>query len=300
MEDFLGIRGLEGNLECGVGFIIIPENVDIEQYKKDAYQSGRISINGGYGHSNFYNILVDREVLQRIKFPDKSGKMGTPVVWLNIPKHNEPIVIACLKYDEDYFSLSENRRRMTVTHKGNMVDVDLDAKNGKIKISGHGKNKRMTMDIDLADTDGDAVFKINVDGEILMRALKRIVLIGQNSLEMAVTDKPGVVKARIKMSPNEDEDQFEYKDANNNSLSINKDRIELRADNSSKINLGSGKEAVVLGNTLLSIMQRLDNADAQATYPTPFGPTGTRLNQASYTAIRADFQTFLSKLSNTD
>lgn len=230
-NNVLGIKGLKGNLSAGVGFIIIPDGVDIDQYKQDVYQSGRVSIFGGYGHSNFYNILVDREVIQRIKFPSKAGEMGSPVVWLNVPKHNEPIIIACLKYDEDYFDISENRRRSTVTHEGNILDLDMDAKKGKIIISGKGMTKPMVFNIDISDKNNSAIFKVNIDGEILVRSIKRLVVVSGEKIEQAVTNKSGIVQARLIINPNEDGSVL-YEDRNKNKIIADKEKIKISKEKS--------------------------------------------------------------------
>ncbi len=298
-KNILGVKGISGNLSAGVGYVIIPENIDIEEYKQDVYSSGRISIYGGYSHSNFYNILIDRETLQRIKFPKKSGEMGSPVVWINIPKHNEPIVIACIKYDEDYFSLGENRRRDTLTDGENIVDFDLDAKNGRISISGNGVDKPMIFDIELSNPDAEAIFKIKVNGKILAKASKEIIYASSERIEHVVTDKNGVVKGKIRLSPLKSE-RYRYEDEFENKVIISEEKVEIRADKSKKINLGDGKEQLVLGNKLLSILEEFDDALAAMTVPTAFGPSGTRINQIQFTKVRNKFKDFLSNLSNTD
>lgn len=275
-DDFLGIKGIEGNLPAGVGFVIIPENLDIDQYKKDVYQTGRISIFGGYGHSNFYNVLVDREVIQRIKFPKKAGEMGSPVVWINIPKHNEVVVVACLKYDEDYFSISENRRRHTLTHEGNIVDLDLDAKNGKIRISGKGVKNPIEFNIDLGDKNSSAIFKINVEGELLSQSSKRTIMVSREQIVHLVTDKKGIVKSRIKIDENE---------------------VQIQSD---KIRHSNGEQPMVLGNTLVELLENILDEINKITVPTPVGPSGTPINKAKFEELKGKVKKIKSKISNLD
>jgi len=298
-KDFIGIRGLSGNLPAGIGFVIIPENVDIEEYKQDVYNTGRISIFGGYGHSNFYNVHIDRESLQRVKFPKKSGEMGSPVVWINIPKHNEVVVVACLKYDKDFFSHSENRKRITATDSGNIVDVDLDAKKGTISISGNGVTERMVMNIELTDKNKDAIFQLKVNGQILTHSTQRTINASQGKIENLVTDLDGTIKAKSSLSPDETE-RYTYEDEYENKVSVSEEKIEIRADKSSKINFGDGNEPLVLGNMLKEILEKYDDALAKMTVPTAFGPSGTRINDAEFRLVRKDFEKFLSKLTNTD
>lgn len=301
MTQILGINGIKGNLPTGVGFVILPDNVDIQEYKDDVYRSGRITIYGGYGHSNFNNVLIDRETLQRVRFPKKSGEMGTPVVWVNIPKHNEVVVVAALKYDEDYFSLSEFRKRTTAyDEEGNFVDIDLDAKKGKITITGSGKTKRQEIEINLNSRDNDSVFKILIDGELLAKATDRMVFVSEKLIDLSTTTLAGIVNSRIRLNGESEDERLTYEDDFENKINSKKDFLEFRADKSSKINFGDGNEKVVLGDTLKKILEEYDDALAKMTVPTAFGPSGTRINDAEFRKVRSKFEDFLSKLTNTD
>lgn len=300
-EEILGIKGIpSSNLPAGVGYVIIPNNVDIKTYKEDVYRSGRISIYGGYGHSNFYNILIDREVLQRIKFPDKVGEMGSPVVWINIPKHNEPIVISCIKYDEDFHSISEFRSRTTRGNDGNLVDLDLDGKKGKatLNIVGNAKSNG-ELEININSLNGKGLLKLIVNGKILEKSSDSVIRISERETINAVTNKKGIVLAKIKLS-SEDEKRLDFEDNFENKINTSEDKINIRADKSKKIDFGDGKEPVVLAKTLKSILDEYDDALAKMTVPTAFGPSGTRINDAEFKAVRAKFEQFFSKLTNSD
>ena len=300
-DEILGIKGIPSeNLPCGVGFVIIPNNVDIKTYKEDVYRSGRISIYGGYGHSNFYNVLIDREVLQRVKFPEKTGEMGSPVVWINIPKHNEPIVIACLKYDEDFHSTSEFRSRTTRGNDGNLVDFDLDGKKGKatLNIVGNAKSDG-ELEINISSLNHKGKFKLIVDGRILEKTSDSTIRISEKQMISAVTDKKGITKAKFELN-SESEYRLDYEDEFENKIRSTEDKLNIRADKSKKIDFGDGSEPLVLAKTLKSILDEYDDALAKMTVPTAFGPSGTRINDSEFRAVRAKFEEFFSKLTNSD
>lgn len=300
-DEILGIKGIPSeNLPCGVGFVIIPNNVDIKTYKEDVYRSGRISIYGGYGHSNFYNVLIDREVLQRVKFPEKTGEMGSPVVWINIPKHNEPIVIACLKYDEDFHSTSEFRSRTTRGNDGNLVDFDLDGKKGKatLNIVGNAKSDG-ELEINISSLNHKGKFKLIVDGRILEKTSDSTIRISEKQMISAVTDKKGITKAKFELN-SESKYRLDYEDEFENKIRSTEDKLNMRADKSKKIDFGDGSEPLVLAKTLKSILDEYDDALAKMTVPTAFGPSGTRINDSEFRAVRAKFEEFFSKLTNSD
>jgi hypothetical protein len=301
----IGIQGVpSGNLPAGVGFIIIPKNVDMDEYKADVYRTGRVSIAGGYGYGDFHNVLVDREVLQRIKFPDRPGMNGSAVVWLNIPKHNEPVIVACLKYEDEYHSIGEQRVRFTRGMNDNLVDLDLDGKTGKITITATALSKDTASEVEvvLNSKNNDSKFKLRVNGDVLINASGRIVNISDKTIETAVCKLDGTVVARTVLNGNKEEgtDRFLYEDEFNNSIHINEDNIQIKADDSSKINFGEGGEPLVKGNTIKGHLEEIVDALGRLTVPTAFGPSGTPINISEFIAVKEKFDSFLSQLTNTD
>lgn len=301
----IGVKGIpSGNMPAGVGFIIIPKNVDLDEYKEDVYRTGRVSINGGYGYGDFHNVAVDREVLQRIKFPESAGKMGTPVVWVNIPKHNEPIIIACLKYDDEYHSLSEQRVRLTRGMNGKLVDLDLDGDKGKITISCSSLDKDTPSEIEIVlnSKNNDSKFKLKINGDAIISSSGKIINISNKTIETAVCKIDGTVTARTVLNgdKNDSTNRFLYEDNFNNKIIINKKNIQVKADDSSNIKFGDGKEPLVLGNTLKGRLDKIISAMQKLTVSTAFGPSGTPINIAEFLLVQQEFENFLSKLSNTD
>lgn len=305
IDEQIGIQGVPtGNLSAGVGYIIIPKDVDVKLYKKDVYRSGRVSIYGGYGYGDFHNVPVDREVLQRIKFPDKAGKYGTPVVWVNIPKHNEPIIIATLKYDDEFHSLSEHRVRFTKSVDGKLVDVDFDALLSKVSIgiSSTDANKPAVFEVNLTSKNDDSKFKLNVNGEVTLHSSGRTVIISEDKIETVVSNTEGKNVARVVLDSNKEDGtkRFTYEDEFKNAVYVSKDEFQIKADDSSKIKFGEGKEPMVLGNTMKSQLDDIISAMQKLTVPTAFGPSGTPINIAEFLSVQQQFSKFLSKLTNTD
>lgn len=302
-QNVLGIRGIsETNLSAGIGFIIIPENIDIDLYKEDVFRTGRVSIYGGYGHSNFHNVLVDRDVIQRINFPNKVGEFGTPVVWINIPKHNEPIIIACLKYDDVFHSISENRSRITRIKDEKTVDLDLNANNSKVILNVKSdEDTKGEIEIILNSINHDGIYKILIDGKILEKSTDSTIRFSEKEIVHGIIDKNGKLLSKLELKYDEQNNEFfVYDDVNKNKIIINKNKINIRADESSKIDFGEGSEKAVLGDTLKKLMEEYDDAFSRMTIPTAFGPSGTRLNELEFKAVRDKFEQFLSKLVNLD
>ena len=224
------MNGIYGNAECGVGFVIIPDGVDPEIYKANVFRTGRISIFGGYGHSNFYDILIDSEALQEIVFPTHNSKYGTPVVWLNIPHHNQPIVIGTLTYDEQPNNAKEFCKKITRRYKESLVNFEMDAKEGRINISVNSKEKKAKFEIMVNSKNDDSEFIIKIGGKTIIHSTDKIIAISQTSIETVVTDIKGKVLAKTRISSKGTE-RFLYEDEYKNKITATSEGLEANYKN---------------------------------------------------------------------
>ena len=78
---------------------------------------------------------------------------------------------------------------------------------------------------------------------------------------------------------------------------MNEDNVKV---STKKFNVGDGGEQMVLGNTLVSLLEQLISAINSLTVLTPHGPSGTPVNAAQFSQIKSKLKTMLSDLSNTD
>jgi hypothetical protein len=313
-ENEISIKGLpSGNLPAGIGYVIIPLGVDLELYIEDCYRSGRISMYGGLGYSNMHQVPVDREVLQRIKFPDKVGEHGSPVVWVNIPKYNSPVIISCLKHDDELHVLQEFQKRITrIDEKGNGVDLDMNPKGAggpkmTLSVNCSEKSKSASLWVKVNGKGDDNEFILDVDGQAVINATDKIIAIGQNTVEVAVAPIDGNVRARVVMNSKADGDdeivdRLLYEDEYKNSVKVNSERIQIKAEDSSRIVFGEDDtaEPLVKGDTTVEKLESILDAINQITVPTAFGPSGTPINAASFVEIKNGLSDILSELTNTD
>lgn len=299
-DNILGTKGIIGeNLSSGVGFVIIPPGVDIEIYKEDCFASNTVSITGfDFGH--IHNVPVDKEVMQTLEFPKKIGEMGSPVVFVNIPKHNVPIIVACLKNEKDVFKTHERKTRKTKSSGSKVVDLDMDADDARISISANGDELiPAIIELLVKGNNSKNYLKVEVDGTTFIKSKGRILMISNSMHELVVLNKKGIVTGKLKLS-SELEERLFYEDEFGNKVSISKDKINIRADKSSKIQFGEGKEDIALAETLISKLKDYDKALGQLRVPTAFGPSGTRLNSNQFTDVIKNLDEIRSKLIKSD
>jgi hypothetical protein len=80
-------------------------------------------------------------------------------------------------------------------------------------------------------------------------------------------------------------------------IQINEKQIDVI---SKKINHNSGKEQMVLGNTLVDTLDKLINAILKLTVQTPSGPSSTPINAQQFKQVQSKLNNILSKLSNIE
>ncbi len=81
---------------------------------------------------------------------------------------------------------------------------------------------------------------------------------------------------------------------------FNVDSGDIAIINSPEIYLGlDAVEPVVLGDTLLGLLEELCDALAAETHPTPVGPSGPPINAADYSSIKSRLKSFLSPQNYT-
>lgn len=99
-------RGVGSRLGVGVGYVIIPNNEDREEYIRRVYKTGLLFIlleDGGV----VGNVPVSKSEINNIDFPQKESEIGSTVVWINKPHNNQPIIIGVLNKENEMFDIDE-------------------------------------------------------------------------------------------------------------------------------------------------------------------------------------------------
>lgn len=296
-EEILGIRNLDTGIgTAGVGFVVVPSNIDREQYIKDCYRTNTLSINGGIGYGIFNGVHADNDVMQNITFPTDEENRGTAVVWVRDSISQLPVIVAVLRKQSEYYNLSENQYRLKRhnTDKTRVVELFVDGDTSDFELTVIGDKKQPArVNIKLSSQNKDSVFTLSCDNEINVSSDKKITLESNEQINVQLTQK-GEDKATIKYVV---EEGFSYKDEFGNEIICKDNEITLKSE---KINHNSGKEPMVLGNTLVNILNDLLKAIQQLTVISPVGATSIPVNVADFVEIQSKLETIKSKISNLE
>ena len=293
----------------GIGYVVIPEGCNTAEYIQSCYRNSSISISGGYGCTYMHNVRVTIDALNNIKFPT-SGEFGSPVVWIRDSFTNRAVVIGVLTAGGKSNLTGIFQQRIYQEVAEQIAEIFLDAMNSRVVITALGNNNvpaEVVIKASSGNAEGDAIKLVSKD--IIQAEGKRLKILLTDNFDILINDGEKDIIS-IKGNPelfelkdqfgnyiNFNEESVELKDQFENSVLMNEENVKISTE---KFNVGEGSEQMVLGNTLLSLLEQLLDAISSLTVVTPHGPSGTPLNAAQFTQIKSKLKTMLSNLSNTD
>lgn len=196
----IGIVKVNNNIgHAGVGFVVIPDGVDVDAYIQDCYRNNTITLWGGVGYGYFSDVCVDESVMQQIQFPSNPEKFnrGSAVVWVKDDTSQRPVVVASLRNPEYYFPLQPNQWRMakSVDDK-RIVELFMDADTASIVINISGdKDDAGDLNIKVTSEKKDSVINVECDNVINITGSNvNVVATNQSSV---VLSKDGITQSSV-------------------------------------------------------------------------------------------------------
>ena len=196
----IGTSGLPNRpLAAGSAYVIIPYNVDREQYVSQCYKTNTICLRTESG--DFYkNAYIGDNELAMVSFPEKVGEIGSPVFWVSQPRHNTPVVVSVLNIKSAIGKMSEEGQFLLKgVSNDSVVAIDARSKNGA------------SLDI-LVDSDEvskvgikvvggeDNFLDINVKGNVKILGTKSTKFVAREDFVVGLEDETGVVVSNIKFT----------------------------------------------------------------------------------------------------
>ena len=286
-----------GNNNCipisGIGYIIIPKDANTAEYVQRCYRNHTVSISGGYDSTYMHGVKITEEALNKIKFPDNDDGLGSAVVWLRDSFTNRAVVIGTLKTAGESNMVQGSQQRIVQETAQSVVEMFLDALNCTINVSAQGnENVPAVINIKASSRtdEGDVVNIISKDR--IVTDSRHIKVNLTEDFELTINNGEEDI---IHIVGNEEE--LHITDHFKNEAILNEENVQILTN---KFNVGTGKEQMVLGNTLVDLLSQLIDAILNMTVLTHVGPSGTPVNAATFSAIKSKLEDALSKLSNTD
>lgn len=290
----IGIKNLNNDIgSAGVGFVVIPEYADRDQYIKDCYRTNTLTINGGLGYGFFSNINVDQSLMQEIKFPIDKNNRGTSVIWVKDSISQLPVIIGSLRKQEDYQELDENQFIIKRSGENGNVEIFLDGDKNRLDINLLNDNEleNSVFNIKLNSKNKNSVFNIQVDNEINIKSEKTINISSSNSSLNILNGNEKNIEIFLSKSG------LLYKDDKNNQLKIGEDGVNIISDN---IIQNSGDNHIVLGEKLNDMIKELIDLITKIKVTTPSGISSPPINSPEFLNIKTKLSEHLSNKSRVE
>lgn len=295
-EEVIGIRNLDTGIgSAGVGFVVVPAEVDRLQYIEDCYRTNTLTINGGKGYGYFSGVHADTSVMQNITFPTDETNRGTPVIWVKDAISQLPVIVGVLRKQNEYYALSERQYRLRRgTDDKRNVELFIDGNTTSLDITLVGdKDEPSSVDIKLSSANADSVFNLSSDNEINITGNKAVNVVTNQKATLKITEK-GEIKTSFVYELGIG---FTYKDEFGNEIIAKEGEVDIISE---KINHNAGKEPMVLGDTLAKLLDDMLKAIQAITVISPSGGTSVPVNAADFAAIQEKLDTIKSKISNLE
>lgn len=293
MDDIGIVKVDTGVGSGGVGYLVVPEEIDRVQYIEDCYRTQTVSINAGEGYGYFNAVRCPQNVLENLKFPTENNR-GTPVLWIKDGMSHLPVIVGWLRKEGDYYALGENQWRTSRGNDKRNVEVFIDGNTSTLQINVLGDEEEpANVQIKLSSQNKDSVFNLSSDNELQLTGVNKTTLNSCKEIQMLVKEE-GEKKFQMKYTLKEG---FLYEDEFGNSIRCVDKLIEIKSE---QINHNGGNEPMVLGNTLQEVLSDILTAIQKLTVISPTGATSVPVNVADFAKIQQRLSDIKSKKSNLE
>ncbi len=158
----------------GIGVIIVPQNVDRNEFVDNCLRKQKVSILVSRGGGVIHNCPISIPVLREISFPlDKNKesesykKFGSSVFFFIEPIHGTPIITGILSKDSESLLLRENEFEVIKSHKGCKTSFQMSPNENIVNINISNKGKPTKINI-ISDGSTDSEIRLVTSGNVVL------------------------------------------------------------------------------------------------------------------------------------
>jgi hypothetical protein len=230
---------------AGIGYIIVPNNIDYYDYVTSCMRNSTVCIITQDGEI-IKNVIVSKNTWNDIDFPRTPDKKGSAVAWLNISNKNKPIILCALnKIDELNNNRELNSFNFSREDLYTSVHIEGDGKTGTLNIFVDGETKgESVINFKITNSNNLGELNIYVQGDILFESENDFNIKLKNKLHIQIIDEEDSSK-QTNISY-ELRTGFTYIDEFENKITISEKGVEIIDKNKNNIITHEGGiEAIV-------------------------------------------------------
>ena len=280
----------------GIGYVIIPSDIDRAKYLKGVYSTGVLMIRTEF-QDTVHSCRVTRDVIERLKFPKEAGQLGTTVVWVKTAFLNMTVVVGTLPSIHDKVSTGEESQSITYDYEDSVVNRTIDGKEGQYTISiitdEVGLGYKVTV-----SSEKTSSLEMLPSGQIKIYGEEAIHLSSYKEMSLSITQDGETVSMSL------DFDGFEYTDRFGNEIFVDENGVRFITDllainNSLQIGEGDSLSPVVKYDPLVDVLSPVmeEMIKIGTAINTIAGPT---VDLVKLLEARANFITFKSTKTSSE
>jgi len=172
-------RGVPGiRASAGIGYIVVPTDAgsDPETYRKMCIQKQTVSLISEFERID--NVRIPKHILVDLVFPEfdsnsKIQKVGSAIVWVNIPKWNQPVAVGVLTKDSELTSILPDSFSIKKETKNSNIEISGNANEGLLVLTVDAKSSlKNKLLINVLNSEEQGELDVNVNGNILTEAIR--------------------------------------------------------------------------------------------------------------------------------
>lgn len=306
-----GVGVYERDPAC-IGYVVIPPDVERPAYVAQCYETQTICAVTDGGEF-FRRIPVTKDTMALVEFPREKGQKGSPVLLLNLPRHNQPVVGGVFNSAEEVSQvLGEHRFSMLRRLAGRYVALTGDGEQGTMTLTVCGLEEgEGRLQLNVVNQRGAGQLDVNVRGDVTLRAEGALQASAGKVLSLGVNDQ---ADSAAEMELRYERGQgLRYRDEWDNEILLDADKIQLRRKKDGRVveisdqgisvgRAGSSAEPALLGDTLVKLIAELIRAILALQVQTNAGLSypQTVFNRAAFESILNRLETAKSSVVTLD
>lgn len=197
-------KKIDSRTYVGIGYVIIPSDVNREEFIQYCYLNETVSIYPETGGLSYNNVKVSINCLNNLEFPEQDS-FGSCVIYILHPTQKVPIIIGILSKTDETLTLNYKLFKLIKSLGNNSVSIIGDGKKGNLFINLNSEEEdggQIIIDVNSYTKNGK--IKINVRGDIFIIS---------NNLDLKIKDKVSLTSKSIDIKTekfNIESDEYKY------------------------------------------------------------------------------------------
>lgn len=304
-----------GRQSSGIGYVIIPTDVDRDAYVESCTRKKTVSILTEQGET-INDVSVGKLAMQFIEFPKLDGnnsrKLGSPVGFVNIPSRNKPLIFDVFDASDEFNVCPEQGFNITKRTSESTASVTGNGGTGNMSVASYCKKGDNTLDVSVRSKTITSTLRVVVDGITSLFSRKMVKLKSGEGFFFEVKDeeKDNTTSSQnvyARLSFDNPKFKLEIGNVNPSTLEFIEGETSIfqyDTDTATiypvkKVNMGKGTEAMVLGDTLKTLMDDFITEVSNITTVTLIGVQPV-VNKAALLALKQRTANILSKYGFLD